>query len=64
MGVAPYQRPVILRRLGQRYEKKGDRERALEYYGKFVDLWKDADPSLQPMVTESRQWIAQLVRER
>lgn len=56
-------KPVVLRRLGQLYEARGDRDRALEYYGRFVDLWKDADPSLQPKVAETRRWIAQLAGE-
>jgi tetratricopeptide (TPR) repeat protein len=64
LGPGPYWKPVMLRRLGQLYEKKGNRERALEYYGKFVDLWKDADPSVQPLVAETREWIAQLAGER
>ena len=56
--------PRSLRRAGQIHESKGNPEKALEYYGKFVDLWKDADPVLQPMVRETRQWIAQLAVER
>jgi tetratricopeptide (TPR) repeat protein len=56
--------PRALRRAGQIHEAKGNREKALEYYGKFVELWKDADPVLQPMVRETRQWIAQLAGER
>ena len=56
--------PRSLRRAGQIHESKGNREKALEYYGKFVDLWKDSDPVLQPMVRETRQWIAQLAGER
>jgi tetratricopeptide (TPR) repeat protein len=64
LGPGPYLKPVMLRRLGQLYEKKGNRERALEYYGKFVDLWKDGDASVQPLVTQTRGWIAQLAGER
>jgi tetratricopeptide (TPR) repeat protein len=63
LGPGPYWKPVVLRRLGQLYEANGDRERALEYYGRFVDLWKDADPLLQPKVAETRRWIAQLAGE-
>jgi tetratricopeptide (TPR) repeat protein len=64
LGTGPYRKPVLFRRLGQLHEKQGNRERALEYYGRFVDLWKDADPPLQPLVAETRQWIAQLAGER
>jgi tetratricopeptide (TPR) repeat protein len=50
-------------RLGELYEERGDRRRALEYYGKFVDMWKKADPELQPRVAEVRQRIAELTRQ-
>jgi tetratricopeptide (TPR) repeat protein len=56
--------PRALRRAGQLQEAKGNREKALEYYGKFVNLYKDADPVLQPLVRETRGWIAQLAGER
>jgi serine/threonine-protein kinase len=51
------------KRLGELYEARGDRNRAADYYGKFVDLWKDADPELQPAVTEIRQRLARLAQE-
>jgi tetratricopeptide (TPR) repeat protein len=50
-------------RLGELYEERGDREKAIEYYGKFVDLWEDADPELQPWVTEARDAMARLSAE-
>jgi hypothetical protein len=30
------------------YDERGEWERASEYYAKFAELWKDADPDLQP----------------
>jgi tetratricopeptide (TPR) repeat protein len=51
------------KRLGELYEAKGDRKTAAEYYGRFVDLWKDADPELQPGVREVRQRLARLAQE-
>ena len=48
------QLPAALRRAGEMYEAKGDRKKALDYYGRFVDLWKDADPELQPGVDAER----------
>jgi tetratricopeptide (TPR) repeat protein len=54
---------AALRRLGEMYESKGDRKMALEYYGRFVDLWKDADPELQPLVADIRKQMAQLAGE-
>jgi hypothetical protein len=35
----------------------------LDYYTQFVDLWKDADPELQPQVTAVRQRMTQLMAE-
>ena len=52
-----------LKRLGELYEAKGDRKRAQEYYEKFVTVWKDADPELQPGVKEVRGRLAKLAQE-
>jgi tetratricopeptide (TPR) repeat protein len=52
-----------LKRLGELYESRGDRQRALEYYGRFMELWKEADPTLQPTVREVRARMAQLAGE-
>lgn len=38
------------RRLAELYETRGDAARAAEYYRRYADLWKDADPELQPRV--------------
>src|SRR5436309_3640920 len=48
------------RRLGELYEQRGDTARAREYYGRFVELWKDADAELQPSVREVRQRLVKL----
>src|SRR6266705_188701 len=40
------------RRLGELYEERGQLDKARDYYGRFVDLWKDADPELQPNVRD------------
>jgi tetratricopeptide (TPR) repeat protein len=50
-------------RLGELYQAKGDKERARDFYGKFIDNWKDADPELQPKVREARRRMAELVAE-
>jgi tetratricopeptide (TPR) repeat protein len=57
-GLAP-----SLKRLGELYEERGDRARALDYYTRFVTLWKDADPVLQPTVREVRGRMAKLAGE-
>ena len=55
--------PVAYRRLGELYEQRGDRDKAVSYYNEFVELWKDADPELLPQVEEARRRIANLVGE-
>jgi len=50
---------AVYKRLGELYDEKGDRAKAASYLAKFVELWKDADPELQPKVREAR---ARLVR--
>ena len=54
---------AALRRLGEMYESKGRRDKALEYYGRFVDLWKNADPEFQPLVADIRKRMAELAGE-
>jgi eukaryotic-like serine/threonine-protein kinase len=48
------------KRLGELWEQKGDRQKALGYYLKFVDLWKNSDAELQPRVADVRRRIARL----
>jgi tetratricopeptide (TPR) repeat protein len=55
-----YHRAGAHKRLGELYEARGDRQRALTQYQKFVDLWKGADPELQPKVADVRKRIARL----
>jgi len=56
-----YLAPVPFR-LGELYGSAHDTAHATEYYGRFVDLWKGADPELRPRVTEARKRIEQLSR--
>jgi tetratricopeptide (TPR) repeat protein len=51
------------RRLGTLYQEKGNKDKALEYYGKFTALWKDADADLQPRVKDVKQRMSELVGE-
>jgi tetratricopeptide (TPR) repeat protein len=50
-------------RLGEIYEAQGDRKKAIEYYLKLTDLWKNADPELQPIVQDAHARIARLSAE-
>jgi tetratricopeptide (TPR) repeat protein len=47
-------------RLGELYEAKGDRVRASEYYRRFVVLWKQADPELQPRLADVQRRLARI----
>jgi len=51
-----------LYRLGELYESAGDTKHATEYYGRFVDFWKNADPELQPRVEEARKRMERMNR--
>jgi tetratricopeptide (TPR) repeat protein len=53
----------VLRRAGELYEAKGDRRRAAQAYQRFVELWRRADPVLQPQVAEVRRRLAEVAGE-
>ena len=49
---------------GRVAERLGRREVALESYQWVADIWRRADPELQPYVTEAREALARLTAER
>jgi len=51
------------KRLGELYEERGQLDKARDYYGRFVDLWKNADSELQPMVRDVKQRLVRLTAE-
>jgi tetratricopeptide (TPR) repeat protein len=53
-------RAPSVKRLGELYEAKGDVANAIRNYEVFVDLWKDAEPELQPQVASVRARLAKL----
>ncbi|HEX6104235.1 MAG TPA: tetratricopeptide repeat protein, partial [Gemmatimonadales bacterium] len=53
----------ILRRVGELYEARGDRARAAQAYQRFVALWREADPVLQPQVAEARRRLTAVAGE-
>jgi serine/threonine-protein kinase len=59
----PYDLAPVLRRTGELYETRGDRTRAAATYQRFVDLWRNADPELQPQVVEVKRRLALLTAE-
>jgi tetratricopeptide (TPR) repeat protein/TolB-like protein len=52
--------PFTLERLGALYDERGELEKASEYYARFVELWKDADPELQPRVQAAQQRLDEI----
>jgi tetratricopeptide (TPR) repeat protein len=56
----PIRLPAIRERLGQLYESMGKTDKAVEQYRAFIDLWKNADPELQPRVADARKRLAAL----
>ncbi|MEP6574481.1 MAG: protein kinase [Gemmatimonadota bacterium] len=52
-----------LKRLGELYEQRGDKAKSIENYSAFIDIWKDADPVLQPAVREAKDRLAKLAGE-
>jgi len=68
---APFRGPVdrfylapALFRIGELCENAGDARCATEYYGRFIDLWANADVELQPRVAEARKRMEQVNRAR
>jgi len=50
------------KRLGELYEARGDMKKAERHYAAFVELWKHADPDLQPKVAEVRTRLERVRR--
>jgi tetratricopeptide (TPR) repeat protein len=51
------------KRLGELYEARHDRPKAIASYTRLVDLWKTADPELQSVERDIRARIARLAAE-
>jgi tetratricopeptide (TPR) repeat protein len=50
------------KRLAELYDARGDREKAMSHYTTFIDLWKNADADLQPLVRKAKERLVQLQR--
>jgi tetratricopeptide (TPR) repeat protein len=50
----------VLEHAARLYEERGDRRKARAAYARVVELWKDADPDLQPRVSHARERAAAL----
>jgi serine/threonine-protein kinase len=60
----PWLEPIALLRRAELHERRGERAEALAYYARFIELWKDADPHLQPQVESARLAVDRLRGER
>ena len=56
---SPYLAMSHLRR-ARIHERLGQGENASEHYEKFIDLWRDCDPELRPLVNEARSALERL----
>ena len=53
-----YARSFLAR--GQLYEQLGEKAKAVAAYTNFLDLWKEADPKLQPQLQRAQDGLARL----
>jgi tetratricopeptide (TPR) repeat protein len=58
----PMRLPAIRERLGQLYETLGDTAKAIDNDRAFIELWKNADPELQPRVADAKRRLARLTQ--
>jgi tetratricopeptide (TPR) repeat protein len=63
--LAPFPTAVLWELLRARVsERIGERELAIRSYSWVTGMWRNADPELQPYVTEAREGLARLTSER
>ena len=55
--------PISHLRQAEIYERLGENDKAVEHYARFIDLWRDADEELQPLVRDAKERVAQLSGE-
>ncbi|MGI8497380.1 MAG: protein kinase domain-containing protein, partial [Gemmatimonadaceae bacterium] len=60
----PFRLGPLHKRLGELYEQRGDIRLARSHYTAFVELWKDADPVLQPAILSARRALARISGDR
>ena len=52
--------PHAFERLAQLYEQQANRDKAAVYYKRFIEMWREADPALEPRVADARRRLAVL----
>ena len=63
-GVYYHWAPITYLRLGELYQAKGDTAKAVDFYGRFTELWREADAEFQPKVKDIKRRIAELRPDR
>ena len=61
-GEPVYAGPAALR-LGDIYERQGERQKAIDSYERFVQMWGACDARLRPLVDAARGRLARLAGE-
>jgi DNA-binding SARP family transcriptional activator/TolB-like protein len=41
-------------------DRRGNRSQAAQHYSRFIELWREADPELQPMVVEAQKKLKEM----
>jgi eukaryotic-like serine/threonine-protein kinase len=63
--LAPFPTSILWELLrGRVAERMGERELAIRSYSWVTGMWRNADPELQPYVTEAKEGLARLTAER
>lgn len=60
LGIDGQYLAAVHKRLGELYEAQGETQRAASHYVAFTDLWKNADPALQPKVQDAKRRLSRL----
>ena len=58
----PYVSSSYFRR-AEIYERMDECEKAIHHSSRFIDLWKDCDPELRPMVEDAERRLGHLLGE-
>lgn len=60
LGIDNVHLAAVHKRLDELYDAKGDTQRAASHYVAFINLWRNADPELQPRVQDAKNRLARL----
>jgi tetratricopeptide (TPR) repeat protein len=60
VGTDSWMIPLFNQKIGEIYESRGNRAKAVEHYRRVTEVWKNADPELQVIVNELKARIRRL----